>query len=55
MSDSKFELYVVRLILLSRPSADVPPTVELLVKELKDVTNWYVFGVALGIPACEQA
>ena len=45
-----FELYVVRLILLSRPSADIPPTVELLVKELKDVTNWYVFGVALGIP-----
>ena len=25
-------------------------TVELLVKELKDVTNWYVFGATLGVP-----
>ena len=31
-------------------SADISPTVELLVKELKDVTNWYVFGATLGIP-----
>ena len=32
--------------------ADIPPipTVELLIKELKDVTNWYVFGATLGIP-----
>ena len=32
--------------------ADFPPTltVELLLKELKDVTNWYVFGATLGIP-----
>ena len=31
-------------------SVDTPLSVELLVKELKDVTNWYVFGVSLGIP-----
>ena len=31
-------------------SVDIPLSVELLVKELKDVTNWYVFGVSLGIP-----
>ena len=30
--------------------ADIRPTVELLANELKDVTNWYEFGVALGIP-----
>ena len=31
-------------------SVDIPPTVELLVKELNIVTDWYVFGVALGVP-----
>ena len=31
-------------------SADTAPlTVELLVKELKDVTNWYIFGATLGV------
>ena len=29
---------------------DIPLSVELLVKELKNVTNWREFGVALGIP-----
>ena len=31
-------------------STDISPTVELLIKELNDVTNWYMFGATLGIP-----
>ena len=53
MSDSKFLSFMLTLCIYNYPGStdlDIPPTVELLVKELKDVTNWYVFGVALGIP-----
>ena len=36
---------------LVNPPADIPlPTVHLLVKELKEVNDWYTFGVALDIP-----
>ena len=36
------------------PTADIPPpTVHLLVKELKGVKSWYMFGVALDIPVNE--
>ena len=36
------------------PTADIPlPTVHLLVKELKEVKSWYMFGVALDIPVSE--
>ena len=50
MSDSKFGYSRVRLRLILYLFVDIPLSVELLVKELKDVTNWYVFGVSLGIP-----
>ena len=40
----------MRLRLILYLSVDIPLSVELLVKELKDVTNWYVFGASLGIP-----
>ena len=37
--------------MLVNPPADIPvPTVHLLAKELKEVNDWYTFGVALDIP-----
>ena len=50
MSDSKLLTVSCRLWVDAILSADIPPTIELLVKELKDVTNWYVFGATLGVP-----
>ena len=39
---------------LVNPPADIPPpTVHLLVKELKEVKSWYMFGVALDIPVSQ--
>ena len=54
MSDSKQLTVSCRLWVDAILSADIPPTIELLVKELKDVTNWYVFGATLGV-SCEYA
>ena len=44
-------LLAVEVLSLVNPPADIsPPSVHLLVKELKEVKDWYVFGVALDIP-----
>ena len=41
----------LRFFITCNPPADIPPpTVHLLIKELKEVKDWYLFGVVLGIP-----
>ena len=48
------QLRTVEVFLLVNPTVDIPlPTVHLLVKELKEVKSWYMFGVALDIPVSE--
>ena len=40
--------------MLVNPPADIPvPTVQLLIKELNDVDDWYMFGVILGVPVSQ--
>ena len=41
-------MIIIQLYILS--TAVPVPTVDLLIQELKEVTDWYVFGVSLRIP-----
>ena len=47
-------LRTVDIYIAVNPTVDIPPpTVHLLVKELKEVVDWYMFGVALAIPVSQ--
>ena len=51
MPFTMFTCRPLKLLSLVNPPADIPPpSVHLLVKELKEVKDWYMFGVALATP-----
>ena len=49
-----FTCTLLMFLSLVNPTVDIPPpTVHLLIKELKEVVDWYMFGVALAIPVSQ--